>query len=109
MDNATAIAEPGVRSSTGGAERRRSNREEKNLPAWLSSAVGSRSDAGFNVTILDLSMHGAGFAVAQKLNPGDAHWLVVSGASLRLSTRLHVVSCRPNPSGEGFICGAEFF
>jgi hypothetical protein len=54
-------------------------------------------------------MHGAGFAVAQKLNPGDAHWLVVSGASLRLSTRLHVVSCRPNPSGEGFVCGAEFF
>ncbi|HMO25483.1 MAG TPA: PilZ domain-containing protein [Tepidisphaeraceae bacterium] len=109
MQHATATAESLSSTTAGTAERRRSSREERNLPAWLSSAVGSRSDAGFNVTILDLSMHGAGFAVAQPLNPGDAHWLVVSGASLRLSTRLHVVSCRPNPSGEGYICGAEFF
>lgn len=90
-------------------ERRRSARERKDLPAWLSAAAGSRSESGYNVTLLDLSMHGAGLSIDKPLTIGATHWMVVSGQSLRLSTRLQIVSCRPNESGSGYICGAEFF
>jgi hypothetical protein len=90
-------------------ERRRSTREKKDLPAWLSAAAGSRSESGFNVTVLDLSLHGAGLLIDKPLTIGATHWMVVSGKSLRLSTRLQIVSCRPNADGIGYICGAEFF
>lgn len=102
---------PGAGSSTSGypVERRRSTREKKDLPAWLSAAAGSRSESGFNVTVLDLSLHGAGLLVEVPLTVGATHWMVVSGKSLRLSTRLQIVSCRPNADGAGYICGVEFF
>lgn len=102
----TAVLDAPAKS---GADRRRSVREKKNLPAWLSAATGSRSETGFNVTILDLSMHGAGFHVSKKLTVGDTHWMVVSGETLRLSTRLQVVSCRARDDGNGYVVGAEFF
>jgi hypothetical protein len=90
-------------------DRRRSSRETQNLPAWLSSAAGGRSESGHNVTLVDLSIHGAGFRSDVPLRPGDAHWLVVAGSTLRLSTRLKIVTCRPHPDGRGHLCGAEFF
>jgi hypothetical protein len=106
---ATAVLEDVTRSPIEEApERRRSARERRNLPAWLSAAAGSRSDTGYNVTVTDLSMHGVGFDSSQKLTVGASHWMVVSGQAMRLSTRLQVVSCRPNPEG-GYHCGGEFF
>lgn len=111
VSTSTTPVVPSVGSTPAGfaVERRRSAREKKDLPAWLSAAAGSRSESGFNVTVLDLSLHGAGLAIDKPLTIGATHWMVVSGRSLRLSTRLQIVSCRPREDGHGYICGAEFF
>ena len=88
-------------------ERRRSDREARHTPAWVSGPTGSPATAGRHVMVTDLSLHGVGFKSDRPMKRGDACWMVIAGPTLRLSTRVRVVNCREE-SGK-FVLGAEFF
>lgn len=91
------------------ADRRRSERTAQQLPGWISGDTNHRNERGRQVTVTDLSMHGVGFIDAkQNYQIGARHWIVVNGNSLRISTRLRVVSCRQNDEG-AWVVGAAFF
>ena len=90
------------------AERRRSERQERATPAWLSAATGAAKGKGHNVTIKDLSLHGVGLISDRPLMKNDTHWIVIADQTLRLSTRLRVVSQRQRQDGKWDV-GGEFF
>ena len=90
-------------------DRRRSSRAQQKIPGWVSADSADRQGRGGSVTVVDLSLHGLGFHdESRRFSPGSTHWVVVSGDSLRLSTRVRVVSCRPSKEG-GYDVGAAFF
>ncbi len=90
------------------SDRRRSNRQERATPAWVSAATGTNRGNGFNVTIKDLSLHGVGFIASRAMGKQDAHWIVIADQSLRLSTRVRIASCRQREDGL-YDIGGEFF
>jgi PilZ domain len=90
-------------------DRRRSARQERMVPAWLSErAGGTGKSAQQQVTVTNLSLHGVGFRSDKKIEPGGAHWIVIATDTLHLSTRLRVVSCRQREDTL-FDIGGEFF
>src|SRR3954462_5102476 len=90
-------------------DRRRSIREPRVVPAWLSDASGSGvASSQQQVTVIDLSLHGVGFRANKRLAKDDEHWIVIATDRLHLSTRLRVVSVRECAEG-GYEIGAEFF
>jgi hypothetical protein len=91
------------------ADRRRSARQERVVPAWLSErAGGAGKSSQQQVTVTNLSLHGVGFRSDKKIEPGGAHWIVIATDTLHLSTRLRVVSCRQREDNI-FDIGCEFF
>jgi hypothetical protein len=83
-------------------DRRRSTREPRNVPAWLSNASGrSVASSQQQVIVTNLSLHGVGFTASKQLEKDDAHWIVIANDRLSLSTRLR-------PDG-GWDVGADFF
>lgn len=112
-DVSTAVATPVVESfpsAPAAEDRRRSQRAEQRLPAWVSGDAVERGSAGSHVVVTDLSLHGVGFRDPRtRYRVGAAHWIVVSGVtSMRVSSRVKIVSCRENDQG-GFDVGAMFF
>ena len=89
-------------------DRRRSAREMRRLDAWLGNSSGSVVKQQHQIVVTSLSLHGVGFIARTALHPGDAHWIVIATDRLHLSTRLRVVSIRPQEDG-GCAVGAEFF
>ena len=90
-------------------DRRRSAREERRVPAWLSNASGgSNASSQQQVQVNDLSLHGVGFTAPKGVAKDDLHWIVIASGALSLSTRLRVVSVRQNDQGS-YDVGAEFF
>ena len=91
-------------------DRRRSERVAQQVPGWISGESTDRGAKGHKITVNDLSMHGVGFhdAGSTQYRRGASHWLVVVGGAMRMSTRVRIASCRPNPNG-GFDVGAAFF
>jgi hypothetical protein len=90
-------------------DRRRSEREERRVTAWLSEASGGRvASAQQEVLVTNLSLHGVGFSAPKRVQRDDFHWIVIASDRLSLSTRLRIVSCRECAEG-GFEIGAEFF
>lgn len=90
-------------------DRRRSERVEQRMPGWISGECVDRSARGRTITVSDISMHGVGFHDAdQRYRVGGAHWLVINGGQMRMSTRVKIVSCRPSASG-GWDVGGQFF
>lgn len=108
MDNSQASVIPSP-VATSVEDRRRSERVDQHVNAWVSGESTDRSSRGQSVTVTDISLHGVGFHDAQKhYRPGSTHWLIVNGGAMRLSTRIKVVSCRDLEDG-GFQVGAAFF
>jgi hypothetical protein len=104
----TMLAEEVVNTAPEGADRRRSPREDRATPAWLSAATGTKAGNGFNVQVRDLSLHGVGFISDRKLTKNESHWMVIADRSLRLSTRVRVVAVRERTDGQ-YDIGGEFF
>lgn len=90
------------------ADRRRSARQERVVPAWLSERAGGAGKGQQQVTVTNLSLHGVGFRSDKKIELGGAHWIVIATDTLHLSTRLRVISCRERENNV-FDIGAEFF
>jgi hypothetical protein len=91
------------------ADRRRSARQERVVPAWLSErAGGAGKSSQQQVMVNNLSLHGVGFRSDRQIDLGGAHWIVIATDTLHLSTRLRVVSCRKREDNF-FDIGAEFF
>ena len=59
-------------------ERRRSERDQRHTPAWLSGPTGSPSTAGRHVVVTDLSLHGVGFKSDGPMKRGEACWMVIA-------------------------------
>ncbi|MFT3785529.1 MAG: hypothetical protein QM770_05120 [Tepidisphaeraceae bacterium] len=91
-------------------DRRRSDRSRQCMPAWVSGDAVDRGSRGSQVIVTSLSMHGVGFRDPRtRYRVGAAHWVVVSGvSSMRISSRVKIVSCRENEQG-GYDVGAAFF
>ncbi len=89
-------------------DRRRSPRQERATHAWLSAHTGAKSGNGVHVDVRDLSLHGVGIISKQPLQKHDIHWLVIADQTLRLSTRVRIVSSRQREDGTWDI-GGEFF
>ena len=105
----TAPAAENGMIDTPAAERRRSHRQKRETGGWLSSATGHRAGGnGCHVQVRDLSLHGVGYVSDTESRVHDTHWLVIADQSLRLSTRLRVVSCRAREDGKWDV-GGEFF
>jgi hypothetical protein len=107
---ANAVIESSESALPAAEDRRRSQRAEQRIPAWVSGDAVDRGSAGSQVVVTDLSLHGVGFRDPRtRYRVGAAHWIVVSGASsMRVSSRVKIVSCRENGQG-GFEVGAAFF
>jgi len=106
---ATTRLTKGLAAAPPVVDRRRSSRAQQKIPGWVSADSSDRQGRGGSVTVVDLSLHGLGFHdESRRFSPGSTHWVVVSGDSLRLSTRVRVVSCRPSREG-GYDVGAAFF
>lgn len=90
------------------ADRRRSARQDRNLPAWLSDQSGGRRPQQQRVSVTDMSLHGCGFVASEKPELGASHWIVVAAENLHVSTRLRVVNVRERTDG-AFDVGAEFY
>jgi hypothetical protein len=100
-------ADPSAESPA--AERRRSPRQKRETTGWLSTASGHRHGGnGCHVRVRDLSLHGVGYVSDVEPHSHDTHWLVIADQSLRLSTRLRVVSVRLREDGNWDV-GGEFF
>ncbi len=89
-------------------DRRRSARQNRELPAWLSDQSGGRRPQQQRVSVTDMSLHGCGFVASEKPEMGASHWIVIAAENLHVSTRLRVVNIRERTDG-GFDVGAEFF
>ena len=90
-------------------DRRRSERTERQVTAWLSDASGgSHASSQQEVLVTNLSLHGVGFVAPKRVQKDDPHWIVIASDRLSLSTRLRVVSVRQNEEGR-YEVGAEFF
>jgi hypothetical protein len=94
--------------TTSQADRRRSTRQNRNLPAWLSDQSGGRRPQQQRVSVTDMSLHGCGFVASEKPELGASHWIVVAAENLHVSTRLRVVNVRERTDGS-FDVGAEFY
>jgi hypothetical protein len=91
-----------------GRDRRRSQREARNLPAWLSDQSGGRRPQQQRVTVTDMSLHGCGFIASERPEKGATHWIVVAAENLHLSTRLRIANTRQRQDGAWDV-GAEFY
>jgi hypothetical protein len=94
--------------AVGGSERRRSPRQQRSLPAWLSDQSAGRRPQQQRVTVTDISIHGCGFIAAEKPELGATHWIVVASENLHLSTRLRIANVRGREDGS-FEVGCEFY
>jgi hypothetical protein len=89
-------------------ERRKSSREARHLPGWLSNKAGAPPSEQQRITVVNLSTGGVGFCASRPCAPKAEHWMIISSGAMNLSTRVRIVTCRPNDHG-GFDVGAEFF
>src|SRR5436305_15062815 len=70
-------------------DRRRSERQERQVPAWLCDASGGRiASSQQQVIVTDLSLHGVGFIAPKRVQKDDPLWIVIASDRLSLSTRL---------------------
>ena len=89
------------------ADRRRSERKVMQAVARLSASSRERHLQGRTVTLVDLSLHGAGFQSPAPLTVGSLYNLQITSDWLNLSSRVRVVSCRQRED-QSWDVGAEF-
>jgi hypothetical protein len=95
-----------------GSERRRSRRHSVALPATLlpeiAKGASGAAAAKIDVTVRDVSLHGAGLKCETPMTLGDAFVLDVGAGPLNLHARVRVVSSRKGRDGKWNV-GVEFF
>src|SRR5437660_716205 len=89
------------------ADRRRSERKFIQAVARLTASGRERHLNGRTVTLVDLSLHGAGFLSPAALTVGSMYNLQITSDWLNLSSRVRVVSCRERED-QSWDVGAEF-
>jgi hypothetical protein len=89
------------------ADRRRSERKFLQAVARLTASGREPHLNGRTVTLIDLSLHGAGFQSPAPLTVGTLYNLQISSDWLNLSSRVRVVSCRQRED-QTWDVGAEF-
>jgi hypothetical protein len=91
-------------SSPTGRERRRSQREDRQVLAFVATADGGTRVA---VSDLNLSRHGVGFTSFQPFAEGSFCLIEIGFGDQRLISEIQVVSCKPSREGQHKV-GAEF-
>src|SRR5205823_8004229 len=89
------------------ADRRRTPRRPARYTARIYTPCDQPELLGQPVTMINLSLHGAGFRAPAPLALGHHYGLEIRGDWMNLSARVRIVSCRPR-NDDGFDIGAEF-
>lgn len=89
-------------------ERRRSERRPQHAEGWLSSPGGRSFTTGRRIVVIDLSLHGVGFASDHPCETGERHWVLIHRGPMRFSSRIRIASCRPAEDGQ-YTIGGEFY
>ena len=90
-----------------GSERRRSRRHAVTLPATLQPAGAKGNRGKMEVTVRDVSLHGAGLRCTSAMTIGDTFILDVGAGPLNLHARVRVASSRKR--GGTWDVGVEFY
>lgn len=91
-------------SSPTGKERRRSQREQRDLLAFVSTADGITRVA---VSDVNLSRHGVGFTTFEPFAEGLFCVIEIGFGDQRLISEIQIVSCKAQRNGQHRV-GAEF-
>lgn len=102
----TPTVTPGTPRSASptGRERRRSQREQREVLAFVSTSDGGTRVA---VTDLNLSRHGVGFTSFQSFPEGIFCLIEIGFGDQRLISEIQIVACKETRGGQHKV-GAEF-
>jgi len=98
---------PEATGSYAGANRRRSGRQPRIAEAWVYSPTSTNPEDRLRVTTVNLSRTGVAFDVEKPLPIGAYFRIDVQLDEQRISSEIHIVSCRAVTSRQ-FQIGAEF-
>ena len=93
-------------SVSGGSDRRRSHREPV-VTVGTIRTTSEKREAGRQVLVSDVSLHGVGMRTTFELPMGDFFTIEIGVGPLHLSSRLKVVRLRSLPDGT-YDIGGEF-
>jgi hypothetical protein len=88
-------------------DRRRSERKQHVVEAWIISPTATRSSEKLEVKSVNISRHGVCFSLAQTIPEGSYYIIEVLMGEQKIVSEIHVVTCRTDNAGR-FDVGAEF-
>ena len=89
------------------ADRRRSPRTPHVAEAWISSPTATSAEERIEVTSMNLSRHGVGFALARAIAENTFYVMEIGMGEQRLVSEIRIISCRKSDHGTWEV-GAEF-
>lgn len=88
-------------------ERRRSERKQQVVEAWIKSPTATDPTERLEVKALNISRHGLAFSVPTALPEGAFYAIEVLMGEQKIASEIQIVTCR-RKSSEQFDVGAEF-
>jgi hypothetical protein len=88
-------------------DRRRSERKEHVVEAWIVSPTATRATERFEVTAMNMSRHGVCFSLARAIPSGSYYMIEVMMGDQKILSEVRIISCRKDAAGR-YDVGAEF-
>jgi hypothetical protein len=88
-------------------DRRRSERKEHLVQAWISSPTATDPSEKVEVKSVNISRHGVCFSVSNAIPLGAFYVIEVMMDQQKIVSEVQIVDCRKAPTGQ-FDVGAEF-
>ena len=88
-------------------DRRRSERKQHVVEAWIISPTATRQSERVEVTSVNISRHGVCFSSARAIPPGSFYVIEVLMGEQKIVSEIRIVECRKDATGR-FDVGAEF-
>jgi PilZ domain len=92
-------------SAPTGDERRRRPRVDGRIIGWLISQ--DKTEAPWEVRILDVSRQGVGFETSETMQAGSTTRIRIGRGPVELARQIRIMNCQPH-SNATFRIGAEF-
>jgi hypothetical protein len=88
-------------------DRRRSQRKEHVVEAWIVSPTATKPSERVEVTSVNVSRHGVCFSLARAIPVGAFYLIEVLMGEQKITSEIRVIDCRKDPAGR-YDVGAEF-
>jgi len=88
-------------------ERRRSERKEHVVEAWIISPTATKATERVEVTSVNISRHGVCFSLARAIPTGAYYVIEVLMGEQKIVSEIRVIACRKDAGGF-YDVGAEF-